>query len=68
MIGLDVKPDVVVYVVLINAFADAESVKEALGYVDAMKRAGFNQALYRSLVLKRSRRNIQTAAAVRFWS
>ena len=35
------KPDVIVYGVLINAFADAGSVKAALGYVDAMKRAGF---------------------------
>nr|XP_034921315.1 pentatricopeptide repeat-containing protein At3g23020-like [Populus alba] len=52
MIGLDVKPDVVVYGVLINAFADAESVEEALGYVDAMKRAGLpgNTVIYSSLI------------------
>ncbi|KAH8500274.1 hypothetical protein H0E87_015500 [Populus deltoides] len=42
MIGFDVKPDVVVYGVLINTFADAESVKEALGY----KRLGrFEEAI-----------------------
>ncbi|KAJ6988566.1 hypothetical protein NC653_021474 [Populus alba x Populus x berolinensis] len=52
MTGLDVKPDVVVYGVLINAFADAESVEEALGYVDAMKRAGLpgNTVIYSSLI------------------
>ncbi|KAJ6903563.1 hypothetical protein NC651_020903 [Populus alba x Populus x berolinensis] len=52
MIGLDVKPDVVVYGVLINAFAVAESVKEALGYVHAMKRAGLpgNTVIYNSLI------------------
>ena len=52
MIGFDVKPDVVVYGVLINAFADAESVKEALGYVDAMKRAGLpgNTVICNSLI------------------
>uniref|UniRef100_A0A6N2LEP9 Pentacotripeptide-repeat region of PRORP domain-containing protein n=1 Tax=Salix viminalis TaxID=40686 RepID=A0A6N2LEP9_SALVM len=37
-----VKLDVIVYGVLINTFADAGSVKAALGYVDAMKRAGLN--------------------------
>jgi pentatricopeptide repeat protein len=52
MIGFDVKPDVIVYGVLINAFADAGSVKEALGYVDAMKRAGLpgNTVIYNSLI------------------
>ncbi|KAB5512251.1 hypothetical protein DKX38_029280 [Salix brachista] len=50
--GFNVKPDVIVYGVLINAFADAESVKAALGYVDAMKRAGLpgNTVIYNSLI------------------
>uniref|UniRef100_A0A6N2LA03 Pentacotripeptide-repeat region of PRORP domain-containing protein n=1 Tax=Salix viminalis TaxID=40686 RepID=A0A6N2LA03_SALVM len=50
--GFNVKPDVIVYGVLINAFADAESVKAALGYVDAMKRAGLpgNTVIYKSLI------------------
>ncbi|KAB5534501.1 hypothetical protein DKX38_017587 [Salix brachista] len=50
--GFNVKPDVIVYGVLINAFADAKSVKAALGYVDAMKRAGLpgNTVIYNSLI------------------
>ncbi|KAB5524512.1 hypothetical protein DKX38_022261 [Salix brachista] len=50
--SFNVKPDVIVYGVLINAFADAESVKAALGYVDAMKRAGLpgNTVIYNSLI------------------
>lgn len=37
MIEIGLKPDVVVYGVLLNAFADTGSVKEAIGYVNTMK-------------------------------
>lgn len=39
MVGLNVPPDIVVYGVLVNAFADIGSVKQSLKYVDAMKEA-----------------------------
>ncbi|XWS39247.1 hypothetical protein CRYUN_Cryun18bG0034400 [Craigia yunnanensis] len=52
MIQYKVEPDVVVYGVLINAFADLGSVKEATGYVNAMKNAGQpeNAVIYNSLI------------------
>ncbi|KAJ6418257.1 hypothetical protein OIU84_001607 [Salix udensis] len=52
MIGFNVKPDVIVYGVLINTFADAGSVKATLSYVDAMKRAGLsgNIVIYNTLI------------------
>ncbi|KAJ9182201.1 hypothetical protein P3X46_006224 [Hevea brasiliensis] len=51
-IGFDGKAEVIVYGVWINAFADAGSVKKAITYVDAMKRAGLpgNTVLYNSLI------------------
>ncbi|KAK8338468.1 hypothetical protein V6Z11_A09G255400 [Gossypium hirsutum] len=47
-----VEPDVVVYGVLINAFADIGSVKEATRYVNEMKSAGLpgNAVIYNSLI------------------
>ncbi|KAB5564063.1 hypothetical protein DKX38_004117 [Salix brachista] len=75
--GFNVKPDVIVYGVLINVFADAESVKASLGYVDAMKRAGLpgNTVIYNSLIklytkvgyLKEAEENIPAASVIRFW-
>ncbi|KAF2290191.1 hypothetical protein GH714_003988 [Hevea brasiliensis] len=51
-IGFDGKAEVIVYGVWINAFADAGSVKKAITYVDAMKRAVLpgNTVLYNSLI------------------
>ena len=46
MIGFDANPYVFVYGVLIIVSADAESVKEALGYIDAMKRAGLPRNIF----------------------
>lgn len=52
MIAYGVKPDDVVFGVLINAFADVGSNKEAMGYVGAMRNAGFpgNPIIYNSLI------------------
>ncbi|KAF3456908.1 hypothetical protein FNV43_RR01562 [Rhamnella rubrinervis] len=52
MVGFGVQPDVIVFGILINAFADVGSVKEALGYVDAMKKADLpgNTVIYNSLI------------------
>ncbi|RVX22194.1 Pentatricopeptide repeat-containing protein [Vitis vinifera] len=52
MIGYNVQPDVVVYGILINAFADVGNVREAVNYVNAMRNAGLpmNAVIYNSLI------------------
>ncbi|GFZ14582.1 tetratricopeptide repeat (TPR)-like superfamily protein [Actinidia rufa] len=52
MVGFNVRPDVIVFGVLINAFADIGSVKQALRYVDGMEEAGIpmNSVIYKSLI------------------
>lgn len=52
MVGLNVPPDVVVYGVLVNSFADIGSVKQALKYVNAMKEAciTINTVICKSLI------------------
>ncbi|KAL0340226.1 UNVERIFIED_CONTAM: Pentatricopeptide repeat-containing protein [Sesamum radiatum] len=52
MIGHGIKPDVIVYGVLINAFANTGSVNEATYYVDAMRNLGLpmNCVICKSLI------------------
>ncbi|XP_058105443.1 pentatricopeptide repeat-containing protein At3g23020 [Magnolia sinica] len=52
MLGYAVRPDIIVFGILINAFAEVGSVKEAMNYVEAMKSAGFsgNSVIYNSLI------------------
>ena len=52
MLRYVVQPDVIIYGVFINAFADAGSVKEAINYVNEMRKAGLqgNLAIYNSLI------------------
>jgi len=52
MLGYAVQPDVIIYGVFINAFADAWSVKEAINYVNEMRKAELpgNPAIYNSLI------------------